>query len=923
MPTNYIKTNSGWNPISQIWIKLTTGWRSVSQGWINVGTNIAANWRQFFPGGLTPVIAAQVTIAKSGSGTVTLTGTNRRWTNFSTGVYYFDSSTDNSNWTQMNTGAITNPGSGATNAKTYVLTQYDVTANTTNYYRFRVEVTSSTPVTATSTSTSTTVEGTRDITDLSATASLLYGSTINLSWTASVSAGSQVVQYKLASSGTWSTFSTASGVATSASVTGLTGGGISYNFRILPYTGASATGYYGNYSNTATASTYAGYPYTFNFGNTIYIGTNGYITFDYGRTDTSIGLVLGRALSMLAADLVQDFLSVAASGSMQYIFWRGHRYGNSNTSEIRLEIQIPNAGGYAYIQYTFTAAVSPSNSFTIQTPNTEIGYYVDGIGPTGGYSNISSSVSTTQQVLIYFGFGASSGPGSGLFSAQGISWAGWIQLDTITTGTLDDGYYALTTVAGSSPSAPTSVSYSSVTGNSASVSWSAPSSLGGSKILSYDYSTDQSNWTNTGLTATASVTGLSASTSYTVYIRANNHFFTGTSYGTTTFTTTAATIAPTSFTASTTFNDKIRLDWSGGSGTSYEFWWGSGVGSVPTATADFTTTNSAQYDWVAIRGFTYYLYIRAATGATKSSWFPTAAPGRTGYMKFYAPPTPTSIINNGSTSTSLTWYWDSPTPSLTQDFPSSWDYAISTSTATPASWSNVTTRPTSGSPLTTSGLSASTTYYLHVKAKNVDAEASSIYGSGTTSAAAPSAPTGLSVSRSVGSDFLSTSLSPSGSGNSTKNQTWSFGRNTTFTINFTRGSNATDSEMYYSTSSSTPGAGTGQNGGTSSSSSGSFSYTAAASTSSGSDTPYYFWVRSYSGSSKSDWTYAGSQNVDTPIYTAFSIVLYRTSVGNANFTTATPSRNDLSYVWTGVNTSFSHQAQVRLTFDGVPRTANS
>lgn len=72
----------------------------------------------------------------------------------------------------MVTGSITNPAVGGTNTKTYVLTQSDVTANTTNYYRFRVEVTSSTPVTATSTSTSTTVEGTRDINDLSATASL-------------------------------------------------------------------------------------------------------------------------------------------------------------------------------------------------------------------------------------------------------------------------------------------------------------------------------------------------------------------------------------------------------------------------------------------------------------------------------------------------------------------------------------------------------------------------------------------------------------------------------------------------------------------------------------------------------------------------------------------------------------------------------
>ena len=250
MPTNYIKTNSGWNPISQIWIKLAAGWKSVSQGWIYV----AGNWRQFFPGGLTPVIAAQVTIAKSGSGTVTLTGTNRRWTNFASGVYYFNSSTDDSNWGQMVTGSITNPSVGGTNTKTYVLTQSNVTANTTNYYQFAVAVTSSTPITATSTSTSVTVEGTRNITDLSS--SSVATTSVILSWTASQYAGSQVVQYKQSSSGSWIDHSTQTGAATSVYIVGLLGG-TSYDFRILPYTGTSATGYYGNYSNTYTVSTTA------------------------------------------------------------------------------------------------------------------------------------------------------------------------------------------------------------------------------------------------------------------------------------------------------------------------------------------------------------------------------------------------------------------------------------------------------------------------------------------------------------------------------------------------------------------------------------------------------------------------------------------------------------------------------------------
>ena len=250
MPTNYIKTNSGWNPISQIWIKVSTTWRSVSQGWMNV----AGTWRQFFPGGLTPVIAAQVTIAKSGSGTVTLTGTNRRWTNFASGVYYFNSSTDDTNFSQIDTGSITNPSVGGTNTKTYVLTQSDVTANTTNYYQFAVAVTSSTPITATSTSTSVTVEGTRNITDLSSSA--VAKTSVTLSWTASLYSGSQQVQYKQSSSGTWLVDSNQSGATSSYAVTSLSSG-ISYDFRIIPYTGSAATGYYGNPSNVYTVTTAA------------------------------------------------------------------------------------------------------------------------------------------------------------------------------------------------------------------------------------------------------------------------------------------------------------------------------------------------------------------------------------------------------------------------------------------------------------------------------------------------------------------------------------------------------------------------------------------------------------------------------------------------------------------------------------------
>jgi predicted phage tail protein len=122
--------------------------------------------------------------------------------------------------------------------------------------------------------------------------------------------------------------------------------------------------------------------------------------------------------------------------------------------------------------------------------------------------------------------------------------------------------------------------------------------------------------------------------------------------------------------------------------------------------------------------------------------------------------------------------------------------------------------------------------------------------------------------------------------------------------------------MYYSTSSSTPSSSTSQNGGSSSSSSGSFSYVGAASLSSGVDTPYYFWVRSTTATEKSAWTYAGTQSIDTPVYSGFELRLYRTNTSGTFVTATGAGRNDFSYTWTSVATGFSHVAQIRLSFDG-------
>lgn len=205
---------------------------------------------------------------------------------------------------------------------------------------------------------------------------------------------------------------------------------------------------------------------------------------------------------------------------------------------------------------------------------------------------------------------------------------------------------------------------------------------------------------------------------------------------------------PTTFTASQNDSTKITLSYSGGSGSQYGFTWvasdatfrpGDGGGD------DYTDTNGSPLEVTnRVRGTRYYWFIRAKYGTgTYTTWFPLTAPGRLGFMPFYPPKTiPTAnIIQQARTTTSLSLYWTAPTINAGENFDpaTSWDYNLSSSTTTPTTWSNVTTIPTSTSPLvftsTTAGvaLTANTTYYLHVRGKNIDQTGSSNYNTFTTS----------------------------------------------------------------------------------------------------------------------------------------------------------------------------------------------
>jgi hypothetical protein len=156
-----------------------------------------------------------------------------------------------------------------------------------------------------------------------------------------------------------------------------------------------------------------------------------------------------------------------------------------------------------------------------------------------------------------------------------------------------------------------------------------------SAIQSYDYSINGgSSWTSTGTSTSVSLTGLTANTSYTVLVRANNYFFTGTNYGNVTFSTTNLSVpGAVRNLSSTAISGGARLSWDaptsdGGSAiTKYEITRNASNDSPPTGW--FSNGTNLTYDYTLTPG-TWTIYVRAVNaignGPASSVTFTLVAP---------------------------------------------------------------------------------------------------------------------------------------------------------------------------------------------------------------------------------------------------------------------------------------------------------
>ena len=453
--------------------------------------------------------------------------------------------------------------------------------------------------------------------------------------------------------------------------------------------------------------------YTFSFGNTVHIGTNGYIALDSGQSTTSIASTTGRVLGILPADLELNSIRYAADSSNFYVFYRGKRLSGTNF-EIEYEVHFTDGQDYALIKLV----AFPSATYS------RTGYYVS--GSNTGYSGITTTRTVGAEYRVYFGSTAAS---TTSFTEYGTSTHPvWLSQSSLTAGTADDGYISVVGSQGSSAQAPTSVTSSSVTSNSATVSWNAitNANAGMSAIQSYEYSKDGgSNWTSVGTSTSANITGLTpGGTSYTVLVRANNYFFTGTNYGSVSFNTLAGAPTITSLTASapTTSSTQLVLvtvSWTSTNQASYFL----NVQQAFVANyLDYGTTETSSSQSHG-SGSNFLVYSGASVSISLTVY---NGPGQTGDSATssitYTPPivaTPTisGVTASSVTASSATISWSSTNQN---------SYSI---TGLPSSYTGF-----SETSRSVSGLSAGTTYTANVTVTSVSGHTASSSVTFTTTA---------------------------------------------------------------------------------------------------------------------------------------------------------------------------------------------
>jgi len=400
-------------------------------------------------------------------------------------------------------------------------------------------------------------------------------------------------------------------------------------------TGGSATSGYTT-SGTVTA------PYSFNFGNILYVGSNGYITLDQAPPTPAIAALQagnGRTINIWNTDLVNYRIQEYSDSNNYHLYFRAYMYQDPlvRSSITALDYQIKFYTGQPYCDVYLVRKGSSVPAY-INDP----GYYSNGLFGTSGFSGtfVAGSV-----LRVYFDGTTPANTSAASWTA--ISDSVW---KSISTSDIDDSYVAVTTSANQQASvltAPSITSVSSTTENSPVTAYFS----GGSGPYYQIY------WTTgvaPGSGATPDAEGSSspltdntgpATTGYTYYMYVRSVSSLGeTSAGPSSlasdwssgfaFTVSSANLTPptiTNVTAGNSNSQPVVVYFSGGSGPYYQIWWWSNSYAPPTGNSPDAYGSSSPLTDSTGPGSagTYYAFVRSVAVNNGSATGGSAVPSTT------------------------------------------------------------------------------------------------------------------------------------------------------------------------------------------------------------------------------------------------------------------------------------------------------
>jgi titin len=419
---------------------------------------------------------------------------------------------------------------------------------------------------------------------------------------------------------------------------------------------------------------------------------------------------------------------------------------------------VAGTAGNTQVSLTWTAPSSTGGSAIT-------GYQVQvATSASGPFSN-AAGCSTTSTTAACTATGLTNGT-TYFFQVAAINAIGTGSYSTVSSGVTPTGV----------PGAPTAVSGTAGNGQVA-LTWTAPSSNGGSAITGYQVQVATSatgsygnaaGCSTTSTTTACTATGLTNGTTYFFKVAAINAIGGG-SYSTASSGVTPVGVppAPTGVTG-TAGNTQVALTWTapssnGGSAiTGYQVQVAtSASGTYSNAAGCATTSTTTACTATGLANGTTYFFQVAAINATGTGSYSAASNGVT---PAGLPGTPTAVAGTaGSAQVSLTW-----TAPASNGGSAITGYQVQIATSATGAYSNAAGCSTTSTTTacTATGLTNGTTYFFKVAAMNaIGTGSSSAASSGVTPVGVPGAPTALSGKSGISQVALTWTAPTSNGGN--------------------------------------------------------------------------------------------------------------------------------------------------------------